>query len=135
LKVDGIREALLDFHKKWYSSNIMTLAITGCHSIEQLEEWARDKFSPVVNKKVEVPNLGEPMLPFTSENLGQMVKFCPVKDKDKLEIYWVLPFTDHEWKSKPLLYFSHLFGHEGENSLLSHLKEEGLAMELVAGYD
>ena len=27
-------------------------------------------------------------------------------------------------------YHSHLFGHEGPNSLLSYLKNEGLAMEL-----
>ena len=32
-------------------------------------------------------------------------------------------------------YFSHLFGHEGENSLLSYLISEGLALELSAGGD
>ena len=37
--------------------------------------------------------------------------------------------------TKPLEYFSHLFGHEGENSLLSYLKEEGYAMALSAGSD
>ena len=30
----GIRETLLEFHKKWYSSNIMDLVITGKHSLE-----------------------------------------------------------------------------------------------------
>jgi insulysin len=30
---------------------------------------------------------------------------------------------------------SHLFGHEGENSLLSYLISEGLALELSAGGD
>jgi insulysin len=32
-------------------------------------------------------------------------------------------------------YYSFLFGHEGENSLLSYLKSEGLANELSAGGD
>lgn len=32
-------------------------------------------------------------------------------------------------------YHSHLFGHEGENSLLSYLIAEGLALELTSGYD
>jgi insulysin len=32
--------------------------------------------------------------------------------------------------SQPLAYFAHLFGHEGENSLLSYLKEHDLAMSL-----
>ena len=34
LKQEGIREALLDFHKKLYSSNIMNLVLTGKHSLE-----------------------------------------------------------------------------------------------------
>jgi insulysin len=42
---------------------------------------------------------------------------------------------EKEYRSKPLEYFSHLFGHEGENSLLSYLKQEDLAMELMAGSD
>ena len=36
------------------------------------------------------------------------------------------------YKSKPLTYFGHLFGHEGPNSLLSYLIAEGLALELSA---
>lgn len=38
-------------------------------------------------------------------------------------------------KSQPLGYYSHLFGHEGANSLLSYLKSEGYAYELAAGGD
>ena len=38
-----------------------------------------------------------------------------------------------EFKSDPLSYFSHLIGHEGENSLLSYLKAEDYAMDLSAG--
>ena len=34
LKQPGIREALLDFHKTWYSSNIMNLVLYGKHTIE-----------------------------------------------------------------------------------------------------
>lgn len=40
-----------------------------------------------------------------------------------------------EYKSSPLGYFSHLIGHEGENSLLSYLKKEDYATELSAGGD
>lgn len=40
-----------------------------------------------------------------------------------------------EYKTQPLKYHSHLFGHEGENSLLSYLIAEGLALELYSGYD
>lgn len=50
-------------------------------------------------------------------------------------IYWILPYCEKEYKSKPLWYFSHLFGHEGENSLLSYLAQEGYALGLSAGDD
>ena len=40
------------------------------------------------------------------------------------------PDLHHEYKSKPGDYFSHLIGHEGEHSLLSYLKKEGLALSL-----
>ena len=33
LNQPGIRESLLDFHKKYYSSNIMTLALSGKHEL------------------------------------------------------------------------------------------------------
>jgi hypothetical protein len=38
----------------------MTLAISSRHGIESLEKWALEKFSPVVNKNVEIPDLGNP---------------------------------------------------------------------------
>ena len=82
-------------------------------------------FTPVENKEIVVPSLGAPKLPFTPENLGTIQRFKPVLDKDELIIYWILPYCEKEYKSQPLNYYSHLFGHEGENSLLSYLKKEG----------
>ena len=52
-----------------------------------------------------------------------------------MNLYWFLPYCQREYRSQPLKYFSNLFGHEGENSLLSYLIAEGYALELSAGYD
>lgn len=46
---------------------------------------------------------------------------------------WVLPYTEKDHKGGPMGYFSHLLGHEGENSLISYLKAEGLVSVLAAG--
>jgi secreted Zn-dependent insulinase-like peptidase len=43
---------------------------------------------------------------------------------------WILPDYSKDYMSQPLAYFTHLFGHEGEHSLLSYLKEHDLAMSL-----
>ena len=64
-----MRQSLLDFHAKWYSSNIMTLVVLSNHSLSNLEAWVKSKFSPIVNKNVVVPDLGDPK-PFLKKNLG-----------------------------------------------------------------
>jgi insulysin len=72
-----MHDSLLEFHKKWYSSNIMTLTVKSKHEIDSLEKWVTEKFSPVVNKDVVVPDLADPH-PYPVENLGKLVKFVPV---------------------------------------------------------
>ena len=52
-----------------------------------------------------------------------------------LEVYYILPYVEKEYTTKPLNYFSHLIGHEGENSLLSYLKKEDLATEVMSSAD
>ena len=134
LDKDGIREILLEYHKKWYSSNIMCVTLSSKNSLEDMTKWVTDKLSPVKNFNVEVPNLMEPA-PFTSETQQKLIKLVPVKDIDELVFMWTLPYCETDYKRNPLSYFSHLFGHEGENSILSWLKNEGLALELSAGDD
>ena len=47
----------------------MTLALSSRHSVENMENWVSTKFSPVVNKDVIVPDLGQPA-PYTPDCLG-----------------------------------------------------------------
>ena len=130
LKKEGIRDNLLNFHKKYYSSNIMHLVVTGKHTIAQLEQWVVSKFNPVVNKNVVPPDYSVPKLPFDVSNLGQIAHWRPIKDKNSLELYYCLPYVEKQYTTKPLHYFSHLMGHEGENSILSYLKKEDLAVDI-----
>jgi insulysin len=57
LKKEGIRENLLNFHKTWYSANIMKLTVLGRHSLDKLQEWVTTMFTDVPNKNVVVPDL------------------------------------------------------------------------------
>lgn len=122
LKKEGIRQTLLDFHKKWYSANIMNLVVSGKHTIDQLEAWVKQKFSAVKNIDIELPDLGLPVHPFPADRRAVLSKFQPIKDVENLEIFWIMPNMEREFKTRPLDYFTHLFGHEGENSILSYLK-------------
>lgn len=132
LQQPGIRDALLAFHAKWYSANIMKLVIVSNHSLDDMTKWVTEKFSAVENKKVEVPNLVENE-PFTDNEMSRIVRFVPIKNQHWLRIMWKLPYLQECFDSKPISYFSHLVGHEGENSLLSYLREHGWALSLSSG--
>lgn len=42
-----IREELLKFHSKYYSSNLMRLVVLGKAGLDELQAMAVEKFSPV----------------------------------------------------------------------------------------
>ena len=56
-----MRESLLEFHKKWYASNLMTLCIINDQPLEKLESLVKELFSPIINKNVVLPSLQYPL--------------------------------------------------------------------------
>lgn len=51
----------------------------------------------------------------------------PVEDINELKIVWNLPYLANQINKIHLKYFMELFGHEGDNSILSYLKSQDLA--------
>ena len=64
------RNALLDFHTQYYSSNIMNLVVLGAEGLDGLEGYVRDNFSQIENKDVQVPRFTD-VLPWEAEEKGQ----------------------------------------------------------------
>ena len=108
----------------------MKLVVYSNKNLETQTKWVKDLFSAVPNKNVLRPQY---LHPFPVTQLKKFWQFVPSEDKDKLEVVWILEenMIDH-YKTKPERYLSFLFGHEGPNSLLSILIDEGLATELCA---
>lgn len=50
------RQLLLDFHKQFYSANIMKLVVYGREPLDVMQKWAEGKFSAIENKDVSVPS-------------------------------------------------------------------------------
>lgn len=68
------RDLLLDFHKRFYSANIMKLVMYGNESLDVLQTWAEEKFSSVENKDVPIPSF--PADPYGPEQLCRMLEVC-----------------------------------------------------------
>jgi len=127
----NVREELLKFHEKWYSSNIMALAILGKEDIDTLEDIAVQLFSCVQNKDVKAPVWLEH--PYGPDQLQMKGYIVPIKDLRNLNINFPIPDLHEYYKSGPGHYLSHLFGHEGPGSLLSELRTRGWCNNLVGG--
>lgn len=116
----SIRQEIVDFYRTHYSSDLMTLTIYGPQSLDQLQTWAEEKFGSITNNHLAGKSIA---VPISDENsTGILVNIEPLKEIRKLIMTFPLPGMDHHYSTKPLSYFAHLLGYEGEGSLMLKLK-------------
>ncbi|KAG0334281.1 Insulinase (Peptidase M16) [Podila horticola] len=126
-----VREALIQFHAKYYSASIMRLAVLGREPLEQLVQWAVEKFSLVKNLEITPP--AYPHGPLTANELLRTTFIKPVKNLRSVMITFPYPDQTRHYTAQPAQYIGHLIGHEGSGSLLSLLKRQGWADKLSTG--
>jgi secreted Zn-dependent insulinase-like peptidase len=66
----------------------MKLVLYSNHSIAKMEKWVKKYFVGIKNKNVERPAYKE--IPFDTSSFSKMWNVVPIKDTDKLELYWVI---------------------------------------------
>ena len=126
-----IREVLLNFHAKYYSSNIMTVAVLGKETIGELEEIMVPLFEEVPNKHLVLSPPWE--VPYEVNQLGILIKIPTVKDMKQLQLRFTLPDLHEHYKCNPADLVARLIGHEGPGSLLSLLKRKLWVNSLSCG--
>ncbi|KAJ1998694.1 metalloprotease [Coemansia thaxteri] len=127
----NLHEEMHKFYNQYYSSDIMKLALYGNQELDQLVEWAVQKFSGVKSKGNTVPKL--PEHPVGIEQLGKCIYYETVNDIHQVVIEFPVPETKALYRYDPDIYITHLIGHESTGSLLSYLKQKGWAVGLSAG--
>ncbi|ADI37770.1 insulinase family protein [Waddlia chondrophila] len=122
--------------RKWYqdhySAHLMRLIVYSSLPIDELKTFVADQLSdiPSHDKAPYVNN--QPSFP---KNLsGEVVYIDPIKETQKLTIFWELPpkFA-HLIDSKPEELIAYILGYEGDKSLLANLKKDKLAESLSSG--
>lgn len=119
------RDIVIDFYNKYYSSNIMKLAVYGKDSLDVMQQWVEEKFSKIPDKALSP--LRFPSDPYGPEQLGKILQVVPVRDSKSVDIYFPTPAVEHLYLTKPTRCLSHLIGHESAGSILSALKGKGWA--------
>ena len=126
-----VRDDLLTFYEQHYSANVMTLVIMGREPLAQLESMAKEKFSSVPDRNLQIPDIKQPL--FLEGTLPARLSIKPEKDLRQLSITFPIADTQSHYRVKPISYIGNIVGHEGKGSLLSLLKSQGLAEMLSAG--
>ncbi len=127
------RDKMLWFHEKYYSANLMALAVVGRDSLDQLEKLAIEKFADIGNHGAELPRHEQHY--FNRDLMPARIDAIPEKEIYSLSFSFPVPSTYIEYQSNPLGYISHLLGHEGPGSLFDVLKRRGWVESLKAGPD
>ncbi len=127
----GIREEVVDFWEKTYSSHLMKLVVLGREPLDELERLVRIRFGPVARRPVERLRIDGPL--FRAGLLPARLDIAPIRESRTLSLSFPIPPIEPHFRAKPLALISHLVGHEGRGSLLSALKERGWAEGLSAG--
>lgn len=125
------REELIDFYNKHYSSNRMALSLLSKHSLDEMEGWARNYFSDIKNRELK-ENKYETKV-FETKKTIRIVQIEPVKDVRRITLSYFVPGVRLQYLQKPSKQLGLILGHQGENGLLSFLKNNGWATELYAG--
>jgi secreted Zn-dependent insulinase-like peptidase len=126
-----LRPDLIEFWKSHYSSNLMTLAVYGPQSLDELEAMVRDRFSRIDNRQLEARVYDQPLL--EPGTLPARVRVKALKDIRSLSLSFPIPSQQEHYRNKPVSYIASLLGHEGPGSLFDQLKQAGLVESLSAG--
>ncbi len=122
-KAKGIdlRQELVNFYTKYYSSNQMTLAIVAPQSIAELKAMVLEAFSEIPNRDVPKPETAwADVPPFSDDSvipgIGSVVQIVPVQDLRQLSFSWPIVYSsDRDRKASLLMkhaeYVAHLLGH------------------------
>jgi len=126
----SVRDELVSFYEENYSANVMPLVVLGSESLDELESMVVPLFSAVPNVNREQDLIVAPL--FSPGSLPMLVQVKPQATLRQLELVFPIPDYSEAYDAKPVSYLANLVGHEGEGSLLSRLKAEGLAEGLGA---
>ena len=135
LSIPDIRDRLLIFYKKYYTSEIMDLCVYSNKSLKDLLRLVENLFSLIPKlDNFEMPRYDE-IKPYDETNLKYLYKIIPVKSINQITFEWFLPICDNYYYEKSLNFISEILGHEGPNTLTSSLNKDNLCNSLISSSD
>ncbi len=122
------RQEVIDFYHSNYSSHVMTLAILGRESLDELQELALKYFQQIPRRQTQPLQINQKILPPTKGVKFLQIK--PQKETQQLLLRFYLPPSDRYYRSVPVNAINFFLGHQGKGGLAETLKKKNLISEL-----
>ena len=124
----SLHSATVEFFDKYYSGNIMKVAMVSDRDLDQMEALARQYFADVPNKEVAEPVVTDQI--DMVEAAGKLVHYVPLEDQRMLQMDFLIDANDDQFRVKPNQYLAYILGSEMPNTPAARLKELGWASSL-----
>ena len=121
------------FHKKYYLSANMSIAVVGPDSLESMRE-AVERWVNACIPTTDAPRARfQAPSPLLSHTGCKLVRLVELGERSTVSVYWQIPPDAKHWTSSPASVLAHAIGHEGKGSLLSYLRAKNWATGCMAG--
>ncbi|KAL5269357.1 hypothetical protein ACHWQZ_G002997 [Mnemiopsis leidyi] len=124
-----IQDRLWEFYDRYYSANLITVAIIGNETLDTLQEWAEEIFTAIPNKEKTKPVFNQlPFPPGDKRYISRAIYYQPKSDKDSIKLVFPINIPDYP----NLSYLTYLLGYEGKGSLYQYLSTRGYITTLIS---
>ncbi|NVK55563.1 MAG: insulinase family protein [Alteromonadaceae bacterium] len=120
----------VDFYNRYYSANIMKLAMISNRPLDEMKALAAQYFGSIENKNIEDPTVTE-KLDFSVVG-GKRIHYVPNEDVKQLKIDFTIEDNSDQFAYKPNRFLSYLIGSEMPGTPAYQLKAMGLISNLNA---
>ncbi|OCG38795.1 pitrilysin [Gilliamella sp. Gris1-4] len=119
-----LQDALVAFHKDYYSSNIMVGVIYSNQSINKLAKLAQNTFGKIPNKNINAPIVDKPAI--TPNVLSKQIAMVPAQPKKLLFLQFPMENNLDKFADKSDEYITYLIDNSSPNTLSDQLQKQGL---------
>jgi len=128
-----VHDALLAFHEKYYSANLMKAVVYGNKPLPELAEIAARSYGRVANKNIAKPEIDVPVV--TDKQKGIIIHYVPALPRKVLRVEFRIDDNSPQFRSKTDELLTYLIGNRTPGTLSDWLQEQGLVEGIRADSD
>lgn len=128
-----LQDALVNFHDKYYSANIMVGVIYSNQPIKNLEALAESTYGQIPNKNITVSPITQQAV--TQEFTGKEITMIPAQPRKMLSLKFPIENDIDKFSDKTNEYLIYLISNNSKNTLADQLQKQGLVEAIQATSD